>query len=408
MLPHSLSSVVLVLLCAVSSAAAATTTTTSATAVSSVFAIPSLLTPYVATTPKLEVSPESGSFSVKSVSNYGEMAYYASTWTIYRDGGGSCTLNNRTLWLFNDANAYTVSGDVFAGAATNSMSIATSFDHPGSLKDLTISSAVGYFPATPWWGTEESQYATSPSHRYALWTYSNCVQLSSTSAAHFFLVNKFSSVTSSKQYGNTMVLYSMNESTGKITVTRPMQYAFQNTSYPYGSFANVVVNGYAYLFGLDRLYSTNLDVHLAQVYTGYISNLAKYRYWNAETKAYETTLPVPTARRKAAAVIQSSIAFSTGSLFFSEYHNAFVLIYFSSYEDSTFRLIRSPSPLGPWNTTSVTLYKTTIGVGYNYGGLAHPQYFQSIAGIAGKSVMLHYSYQSASGTYPKAMTLTFN
>ncbi|KAK9448436.1 uncharacterized protein V1518DRAFT_317844 [Limtongia smithiae] len=401
---------VLCLLGVVHAATTTTTATTSSTtttsAYSSVFAIPTILTPYDRTSPKLSYSPVEGSFSVASVTDWGKLKDYSSTWTIYRDGGGMCTLNNRTIWIFNDANAYTSSG-VFAGAATNSMSLANTFSNASLLTDFTIGPSVGYFPATPWWGTTESQYATSPSHRYALWTYTNCVQISATSAVHFFGLNKFSTTTSSTYYGNTMAIFGINESTGKINVTRPSEVFFPNTTYPYGSFANVVVNGYAYLFGVDKTYSSSLDVHLAQVYTGYITDITKYRYWNAGTKLYETTQPTPTARRQSAAIIQSGIAFSTGSMFYSEYHNAYLLIFFSNYVDNTFRLMSSPSPLGTWNVTSATLYKTTPGVAYNYGGLAHPEYFQSDSDVVGKSLMLHYSYQSSAGTYPKALTLTF-
>ncbi|KAK9448433.1 uncharacterized protein V1518DRAFT_418943 [Limtongia smithiae] len=389
-----------------SASTSAASTSAAATPVTSIFPVPSILTPYVWTAPQLSNSPVKGSFKVQSTTDWGEMQDFKSTWRVFRDGGGSCSISNRTLWVFNDAVAHSKSTGKFTGAAVNAMSIANTFSNISQLTDFTVAPSVGYFPAVPW-SANEAQYANSLTSRYALWTFTNCVQLSSTSAAHFFLVNQFSSLTASRQYGNTMVLYNINEATGKITVTRPAQYAFRNTSYPYGSFANVVVNGYAYLYGLDRLYSTNYDVHLAQVATAYISNQAKYRYWNAATKAYETTLPVPTARRRTAAVIQSNIMFSTGTLFFSQYHNAYVLIYFSAYQDNTFRLVSSPTPLGPWNVTSVTLFKTTPGIGFNYGALAHPQYFQSKAGIAGKSVMLHYSYQDTVGTYIKGMSMTF-
>ncbi|KAK9251351.1 hypothetical protein V1507DRAFT_464708 [Lipomyces tetrasporus] len=51
--------------------------------------------------------------------------------------------------------------------------------------------------------------------------------------------------------------------------------------------------------------------------------------------------------------------YSTGFMFFSEYHNAYLLVCFSNRADSTFRVSYAPSPVGPWTTDDKVLH--TVG-----------------------------------------------
>ncbi|KAK9354811.1 hypothetical protein V1523DRAFT_424714 [Lipomyces doorenjongii] len=185
--------------------------------------------------------------------------------------------------------------------------------------------------------------------RYAMWTYTNYLQASSNRAVQFFNLRKYNSIWSASDLGNTTVTLEFDPDTEMLTVTRDQQVTFPPTTYAYGSFASIVGNGVAFLYGLDTTYSNKMDVHVARVSFNHISDYKKYQYYDASTKSWSFTQPLPTARRPSAAVTSNWMPYSTGSMFYSEYHNAYLLVYyFSNWADSTFGVSYAPSPVGPW------------------------------------------------------------
>ncbi|KAK9342562.1 hypothetical protein V1522DRAFT_438766 [Lipomyces starkeyi] len=302
------------------------------------------------------------------------MSDWASEYEIYRDGGGSCSLYDRTFWVFCDTAAYSRTTGELIGFSSNSM-------------------------------TAETDYNIASDQRYALWTFTNCVQLTETRAMHFFLVEKFSNTNFPTVTGNTMAIYTMDPDTNEITIERPERYWFGNTTYTFGSFANVVVDNVAYLYGLDTVYSGSYDVHLARVPVGSETNKTSYSYYDAASGEFSSTMPVPTTRRQDNAVIRGTQPFDTGTVFWSDYHNAFLLVYLLL--DSTFRVASAPSPVGHWNVSDTLLAESTAGVGPNYGGVAVPIYYQQPGQVAGKELLLAYTYQNTTHKYPKILQVTF-
>ncbi|KAK9327639.1 hypothetical protein V1520DRAFT_299032, partial [Lipomyces starkeyi] len=375
-------------------------------AASTTYPLPSVLTPARATDPQFSQSPlQHSSFSVNSMVEYGKMEDPLNSYILYRDGGGSCPIANRTLFFFCDTLAYQETGGTFVGATSNSVSLATNFSLPNILMDVSCTPATGINPAIPF-TSAEAVLAGHPSSRYALWTFTNCVPTGDNSSVHFWEVVKFTSTLSYYTKGNTMAQYSLNTTSNNFTVTRASQITFAPPTYMYGTFANVVVDGVAYLYGLDISYSRN-DVHLAMAPVSTITDLSTWEYYNASSQTWNSTMPVPTQREQSAAVIQNSIPFSTGTIFFSEYHNAFLLVFFDNYADSKYQVLSAPSPVGPWTTTNKVIWALTPGPGgFSYGGLAHSFYYTN-DGPAGKSLMLHYSYRNTSATYAVANKLTF-
>ncbi|KAK9235876.1 hypothetical protein V1525DRAFT_458176 [Lipomyces kononenkoae] len=371
---------------------------------STTYPIPSILTPARATNPQFSQAPlQHSSFAVSSTVPFGKMVDPTNAYTIFRDGGGSCHIANRTLFFFCDTNAYL--NGTFKGFASNSISVATNFSQPNALSDASCTPSTGCPAAIPWTPAEAATQGY-PSKRYALWVYTNCVPTGNNTAVHFWSLNKYSSDFSYAGLGNTMVQYALDPTTNHLTLTRNTEITFAPPTYPYGSFANVVVNGTAYLYGIDITYNRN-DVHLAMAPVDTITNLTTWQYYNASSQTWTSTMPVPTARAQSAAVIQNSIPFSTGTIFFSEYHNAFLLVFFDNWADSTFRVLSAPSPVGPWTTNNHAIWAMTPGPkGFDYGGVAHSYYYTNNA-TAGKSLMLHFSYQNTSGTYTVANELTF-
>ncbi|KAK7202370.1 hypothetical protein BZA70DRAFT_292336 [Myxozyma melibiosi] len=367
------------------------------------FSVPTYTNPVTWVKTKYNMGSMSRALKVSSTTELGQLYDPSNAWSIYRDDGGSCTLNNRTFFVFADTSGYKANGD-FAGFATTSMGMVEDFDEPNILKDFTLSDSVGYFSPIPFTTTEASY---SNSKRYAFWTYTNCVQLSGTTAAHFFNVQKFKSSSSSSYYGNTVARYSINSSTNKMTVTRQNEYAFSTSTYPYGSFANLVVNGVVYLYAIDKTYSSNYDIHVASVPVASFDDSTAYQYWNASSKTWSYTQPQPTQREKSSAVIQGTEPFSSGSMYYSEYHNQYFLVYFNNWVDSKFYAITAPTPLGPWNVTNSLLWATTKGDSYNYGGNAHPIFNQEPGELVGQSIGVHWAYQDSNGTYPKMGKINF-
>ncbi|KAK9366114.1 hypothetical protein V1509DRAFT_306632 [Lipomyces kononenkoae] len=371
--------------------------------------IPPIVNSWVPTEPGYYMTPVMKPFTLSGVTNWGRMNDSMQEYNVYRDGGGSCSLYNRTFWVYSDSSAYSKTTGLFLGAASNSMTLAMDFNQPNKLKDFTLLPSTGWSPAIPFTEAEASvSRGGDTGTRYALWTNANCAQLTETRAMHFFKVQKFDNPSNSTYYGNTMAIYTMDPVNNVITIERPQQYWYSNTTYGYGSFATLVFNGIAYLYAIDATYGDNYDIHLAKVPVGHETDMRYYRYYDAAAHGYSSTMPVPTERRQWAAVVSGTNSFTTGSVFWSEYHNAFLLVFFNDMVDSTFRVMSAPSPAGPWNESSAVLYDTVPGPrGYNYDGNASPIYYQQPGQVAGKELLLQYSYQDTKHTYPVALQVTF-
>ncbi|KAK9453190.1 hypothetical protein V1511DRAFT_519053 [Dipodascopsis uninucleata] len=373
---------------------------------SQVIALPSLYTYFKPTSPVYKESPFENSLTVSSAVDWNLLKDFNNDYSVYRDGGGSCALSNRSFFFFDDTTIYDSSG-TFKGFATNSVSQARSYAHPGWLYDLTSSISTGIFPAIPF-TTAEAVASETVSQRYALWTYTNCVAYSSTEAVHFWTVHKYTSSSSSSVVGTTMAKYSLDNVANTLTVTRDSQFIYGTKEYAYGSFANLVVNGAVYLYALDSTYSSGMDIHLAIAPAASVTNQSTWLYYNASTKTTSTTKPVPTGRDQAGAVISNSMPFSSGNIFFSAYHNSYLLVFFNNWIDSTFRILYSSTPVGPWSTSNKAILQVPIGKSYSYGAIVSPQNYQNNGQLAGQTLMLGYSYQSANATYPRAYVVSFD
>ncbi|KAK9469552.1 hypothetical protein V1512DRAFT_256532 [Lipomyces arxii] len=374
---------------------------------STAFALPTVFTPSQDDNPPASASPLAhGTFGIGSNTDFGMMQDYTNPNTLWRDGGGTCNIGNRTLWFFCDTLAYRKKDNRIMGAPSNSLSLAKSFDLPANLTDVTCRSSVNQCSNAIPLTSSEAAVSNSASTRYALWTFTNCVPTGDNTAVHFWQVNKFRSTSASSITGYTMAEYNIDPVSNQISITRNAQYAEIPPTYNYGAFANVVVNGVAYLYGLDVTYSGRNDLHLASAPVSTIGDMSTWSYYDASTKSWNSTAPVPTTRRNTAAVISNSQPFATGAtVFFSEYHNAYLMVYFNNWADSTFRVLSAPTPTGPWTTNNKAVLKVPVGSGHSYGGVAHPDYY-SVPGPTGQSLMLHYSYQG-SRTYTRADKLTF-
>ncbi|KAK9385967.1 hypothetical protein V1515DRAFT_640054 [Lipomyces mesembrius] len=279
------------------------------------YALPSFLTP-----------SDQHTFRDRVIRGFGKQEDPDYPLTIYRDGGG-------------------YSDGTFKAMTDNSLSVARSFDNP----------------------------------RYAMWTYTNCLQATNNRAVKFFNLRKYNSIWSASDLGNTMVTLDFDPDTEMLTVTRDQQVTFPPTTYAYSLFASMVVNG------------VDSTASILPIPTRWMSTSPELLSIASQiTKILLSHCPLHDADQR----WSSRIGCRTrrGSMFYSEYHNAYLLVFRVSY---------APSPVGPFFYTLPSGPRR-----YDYGGVAHPQYYQ-YDGPSGKALLLHYSYQDTMYTYTKAAKLVF-
>ncbi|KAK9384660.1 hypothetical protein V1515DRAFT_610796 [Lipomyces mesembrius] len=374
---------------------------------STTYPIPTYITPYKQTSPKFDAGKlQNSNFEVHDVLDFGILKDYNNEYSLDRDGGGSCSLSNRTFWFFCDTIVADSTG-AFRGFTSNSVALAMNYNHAGWLRDISASSTYGVFAAIPYTDEEES-LSKDIFNRYAIWTYTNCVALSDTTAVHFWEVVQFSAGVDTISRGTTMAVYNLDPDKHELTVTREEQYCYTGERYAYGSFANVVVDGIAYLYALDATYSSRQDVHLACAPVSQLTDTSTWRYYDAASGKWSSTQPSPSERNASAAVISNSMPFSSGNIYYSEYHNQYLLVFFNNWIDNMFRVLSAPTPVGPWTTDNKVIFEAPEGKSYNYGAQSTPVYYQTDGQQGGKDLMLAYTYQDLLSKYPKAMKLKFS
>ena len=153
-----------------------------------------------------------------------------------------------------------------------------------------------------------------------------------------------------------------------------------------------------YLLGM-----TAPGLQLARVGMNYVNNFSKYRFWDPRSPSFSATPPKPSLQDISQIYLPGT--FSSGSVFFSPYFKTFIMVYFNKMVDSTFyiRYLQLSGPLGQDATWIVggkngkgleaedaealvkytwsaeqKLYASPPGPGgFNYAGMAHPEYFNT-------------------------------
>lgn len=260
----------------------------------------------------------------------------------------------------------------------------------------------------------------------------------------------------SKEYqARGMTLITITAPSAGPVAARQGDLIIPGTEVAYGGFSSVL--GYKSTDTATDKDSGNRDVYLlgmtvsglqlARVGMNDISDFSKYTFWNPQGQNFSTKPPSPNLRD--AAQIYLPGTFSSGSVFYSPYFKTFIMVYFNKMVDSTFyvRYLQLNGPLGQdatWITggkngkgieaedaealvrytwsAEQTLYASPPGPGgFNYAGMAHPEYFNTqyfpaslypthtpikqrvnawygpgTAGVDGKSLMLSWTAQVSS------------
>ena len=183
------------------------------------------------------------------------------------------------------------------------------------------------------------------------------------------------------------------------------------TEVAYGGFSSIL--GYESTDAATEKDSSSRDIYLlgmtasglqlARVGMNHLSDFSKYRFWNPQGRSFSASSPDPSLQD--ASEIYLPGTFSSGSVFFSPYFKTFVMVYFNKMVDSTFyiRYIQLNSPLGQdsiwiaggkkgkgleaedaealvrytWSAEQKLYLSPTGPGGFNYAGMAHPEYFNT-------------------------------
>ena len=186
--------------------------------------------------------------------------------------------------------------------------------------------------------------------------------------------------------------------------SRATEVLFLSQDVPYGVFASIV--GHAnnnihldiYLFGI-----ATSGLQLARVKSTLMKDFRAYEYLEPATCSFTSTAPSAEIGNLSDIYLPGN--FSSGSIFHSPFLKTFLLVYFNSEADSTFyaRYLDSDIPLCPTNkwikggkygngiqagdveavyryawSSEQVLFRSPPGPkGFNYAGLAHPEFFNN-------------------------------
>ncbi|KAK9321545.1 hypothetical protein V1517DRAFT_326175 [Lipomyces orientalis] len=296
--------------------------------------------------------------------------------------------------------------------------MARNFSDPSEIYEISTR------PGNPWsvipLTRAENEVAKSPNWRFRLTPHTHGAVINETSAIQFWDISACSG-SCEKNAGTTLIIYTFDSDTNTLTVSRPARvYQRFLKNYPYGSFAALTVQGTTYLYSWDP-YSTSdenydgwqRDIHVASAPASSVEDKTTWRYYNNGTGTWSSTEPLPTPRRLSAAILSLDDPplgnkldyFLSGSIFYSAYHDAYLLVYVST-QYLYFRVRYAPTPVGPWSQEGIIIWDPSSGFGGldPTFGLASPVFSQTDDGsLGGKSLLLNLGTSPGSGDI-----LTFN
>ncbi|KAK9372457.1 uncharacterized protein V1513DRAFT_452278 [Lipomyces chichibuensis] len=369
---------------------AAVTVSAATPAASTIFPVPSIITPHYDTDPLYKVLPPAHlDFKVAYVNYWGDLTDWSRTpqfLTRNTDLATFCSLQNRGFWFFGYTSSETSDEENYykLTSFSSTISLAKDFAHPAWIVDNWAE-----WPPIPCTENENEVIANYKSD-IAINASTNCAVLGPSKAIQFWNMRLGSCGTFA---GTSLVVYEFSPVYNTLKITRPVTITLTPDEYQYGSFATVVVRGVVYLYALDSSQDGyHRDVHVASAPAATVEDKSTWRYWDQGAGAWSSTEPFPTARRQSAAIIslpaQTSFRVSA-SIFYSAYHNSYLLFFLNGSEDRL-RVKYSSTPLGPWSTNDFIVFSFPASVEH---ALVTPVPFQNGSDIAGQKVLVSsYGY----------------
>ncbi|KAK9350714.1 hypothetical protein V1523DRAFT_418966 [Lipomyces doorenjongii] len=386
-----------------------------ASATSTTFSVPNILTPHSEFSPPFMVTPRNLGFSVASVSNWGYLHDYSinSSYTLTSGFQGFptlCSIQNRTFWFAGPVQIQDAQNRTLA-STSSSVAMALTFSHPSWIRELSPrpDSSWPVIPITP----AEQLVSITYNQTYQFDATAHCSLINDTSAVQFWDAWSYNSGKYNCFHigGSFLVIYTLDPATNKLTISRPAPvYQKESIQYPYGSFSTLTVQGMTYLYAWDVYVppsddmggdsgtgGNHRDIHVAVAPTSTIADKSTWKYYDNSTGTFSSTEPLPTTRRSSAAIIildefstEFENTFLSASIFYSEYHDAYLLVYAPIYPPGIYVRF-APTPLGPWSSPGTKIMDPTqFGYSVVRYALASPIFFQT-DGNGGQSLLLTLS-----------------
>ncbi|KAI9894706.1 MAG: hypothetical protein M1814_002062 [Vezdaea aestivalis] len=366
---------------------------------------------------------------VKSVTDLGPQLTPNLT-NVSRDGGYSVLINRQIVWLYDDTECLSRSGKqlsfvsntaAYASELSTSVTTVQDFgielagqDSQGRSENAILGfGAVGDGGWIPFEnGEAEYNKEHNGNERIAIWPNTAPAAIDRYNAllyAPLIYVDP-TPINPTKHY--------ISRGMTQITITAPLEgpqavrgqsgLVFPGDAIQFGGFAmlpaypsleapNSNDNRDLYLLGV-----TDNGLQLCRVAIAKSKDFEAMSYWSPRNQSFSKIAPRPDVKEKEELYIPGS--FSSGSLFYSPYFKTFLLVYFDHFADSLF-LVRylnlsapfdSTSKIWPaggrqgggvfhedvealvhysWSDSQLLFNTTPKAGGFNYAGVAHPEYF---------------------------------
>lgn len=319
---------------------------------------------------------------------------YGSSWdpnfpNMYRDGGGGITVAGVNLMTFSDT--YTTNGGL-TGSWTSF--VANTYSYAGTnASDATMMKSFGSG------GKPNLAVSLLPNEtfvgsngRYCIWPSNSLIPYNvggqDVAVGVMPMLTNLVGGIMNLNY-NTLVQVAMT-ATGPVT-TRLVPALFYATEIPYGSFGLLKgPDGYTYLFAED---TTGLKAARVQsLPAAAITKRTLYQYYNAGN----WTKQMPAIGDTSSNIFNYSANYfgtivgpASGEIFFSPYHNTYVIVFMNGFVDGTFLAAYSTTGAitGPWTKEQVIYQPPWPEASWNYAGHAYPGMDPS-----GSTLTLSYTY----------------
>ncbi|KAK9459482.1 uncharacterized protein V1516DRAFT_628069 [Lipomyces oligophaga] len=353
--------------------------------------VPVYHTPFDFPTHFYRVYPRRTSFEVAMVGNWGSLndwysqLYRRDNWISMRYAPVTfCPIGNQSFW-FEGYTWVIDSGPFYTG-----LSIGKSSLHPNQSRDLSSSGQDPQYGMSALVANEEAVDGEASS---TIHTGSFCVPISPTTSIQFWQ-SCISDEDECERRGSFLMVYTLKDDGTTLSLFRPQTIYSDYTTghYEYGIFATMVVNQVIYLYAADySSYSYSRDVLLARAPLATYSQKSTWTYWNNLKQRWSVIEPIADQRRDKTHAIYSlpegDSFVGPSSVFYSEYHRAYLMIFLSSASgESSYIIEYAPTPVGPWSTNKQVLYNDP-----NYkAGLVTPTIFSTplINAPSGKQLLL--------------------
>ncbi|KAK9462065.1 uncharacterized protein V1516DRAFT_685092 [Lipomyces oligophaga] len=334
------------------------------------------------------VGPIRTSFEVDTVGTWGEFKHTHGGESIasYRPPVAFCPIGNHSFYFYGYSEG--TNDSYYAGTG---FAVAVSSLHPQQTVDIHMREDL------PWGLMPKSTEDDSVGYLYAYLFVprSPCVSINDTTSVQFW-----DAFTDTVTHGSLMTVYTLEDEGKTLRVDRPQHlYAdMDENEYEYGLFASMVVHEVIYLYALDvSNYGNSRQILVARSHIDTVTDKSTWTYWTGSK--WTAVEPKATAAAPSASVIYElpddqtfymsfSIYNPGASIFYSEYHHAYLMIFVSSADTSSYIIEYAPTPIGPWTTNRKVLYTDNT---YDVtSSIVSPAFFSSplINATPGKELLL--------------------